>query len=726
MKSIKTYTNAKQALQEVFGYEDFREPQAEIIENVMSGKDGLVVLATGNGKSLCYQIPALMSEGITIVVTPLISLMKDQVDTLVRKGVPAVSLYGEQSFEEKQKSVKALDDNKAKLLYVSPEKLLDEDFQKYLATKNIARFAVDEAHCVSIWGRNFRASYTHLGKIIDYIGSLQGKDIQVFGLTATANEITRDDIRKILHMKEDSYELVGSFDRPNLSFHVRPTKNKMESVMDYILQNPNEPTIVYSATIKQAEKMVDYLNLQGIPTGLYHGKMDAEIKNQVQDAFMKDELNVIVATNAFGMGVDKPNVRHVLHLNMPGNIENFYQEAGRGGRDGKDSVSVIFYSDKDMNLQDFFKNANYPEERVVRKVHDVMRAFDPEEPFNIDAQIIADYSSLETKEAIKIDAALRIMADQGMIILNNEVGQNVYNIEINGDKINNHLDLSFIQERREETTGRINQMVRYCVTNACRTEYLLAALGEPRKHKNCGRCDNCERDLKLKNDSDQKIAEEVISNALELMKTMSTTSLNQDSIISKVLLGTNSMPIRNGRAGDKRLIDLKEFGSLKNWKTNEVDALIKVCEENGFIDIQRSATGKGKITITQEGLDWLNGENKPIVKATKALKDKAIGVEPDEKSAQKVNLSGADSHKKDQLKKWRKEQSKKTGRQEMMIMSDEQIDNLSKYSTITFESLIESGISKARAEKIGDELMELFDQGANSKHKLESSNDLGL
>lgn len=725
MKSIKTYTSAQQALQEIFGYDDFREPQAEIIENVVTGNDGLVVLATGNGKSLCYQIPALMSEGLTIVVTPLISLMKDQVDTLVRKGVPAVSLYGEQSFEEKQKSVKALDDNKAKLLYVSPEKLLDEDFQQYLAQKNISRFAVDEAHCVSIWGRNFRASYTHLGNIIDNIGNIQGKRIQRFALTATANEVTRDDIRKLLHMEDNSYELVGSFDRPNLSFDVRPTKNKMESVMDYILQNPNEPTIVYSATVKLAVRMVDYLNLQGIPTGLYHGRMDAEVKNGVQDAFMRDELNVIVATNAFGMGVDKPNVRHVLHLNMPGNIENFYQEAGRGGRDGKNSSSVIFYSDKDMNLQDFFKNANYPEESAVRKVHDVMRAFDPDEPFNIDAQVIADYSSLQSKEAIKIDAALRIMADQGMIVLKNEIGSNVYNIEINGDKINNKLDLSFIQERRVETTARINQMVRYCVTNSCRTQYLLAALGEPRNHKNCGRCDNCERELKLKNTNDQKLAEEVVSIALNLMNTMSKTSLNQDSIISKVLLGTNSMPIRNGRAGDKRLIDLQEFGALKNWKTNEVDALIKVCEENEFIEVKRSPTGKGKISMTSEGLAWLSGENKPIVKATSALKDRAIGPGPDEKTAQKVNLTGVNGAIRDELKKWRKEKSKENGHQEMMILSDEQIDKLTTFSgSATHENLIESGISKARAKKIGNELLSIVNK--EKKQVFEHDNDYGL
>lgn len=724
MKSIKTYTSAKDALNEIFGYEDFREPQDVIIENVASGNDGLVVLATGNGKSLCYQIPSLMSEGMTVVVTPLISLMKDQVDTLIRKGVPSVSLYGEQDYSDKQAAVNALNNDNVKLLYVSPEKLLDEDFQKYLSTKNIARFAIDEAHCVSIWGRDFRSSYTRLGDVIDKIGELKGKRIQRFAYTATANEDTRKDIKKMLHMQDDAYELVGSFDRPNINFYVRPTKNKMESIMDYILQHPNEPTIVYSATIKQAEKMVDYLNLQGIPTGLYHGRMKPETKNQVQDAFMKDELSVIVATNAFGMGVDKSNVRHVLHLHMPGNIENFYQEAGRAGRDGSESNSVIFYSDKDMNLQNFFTGANYPEKEVVKKIQDVLKALDSNEPFNMDAQVLADYASMDIKQNVKVSGALKILADNGMISMENELGKDVYRIEINGEKIHEDLNLDFLEERRRHATSRINQMVRYCVSKVCRKEYLLAALGDQRTHKNCGRCDNCQRELEIKNKSDQRIAEEVITNVLSLTKILSDTSINHESMISKVLLGTNSATVKYGRANGVKLMDLDQFGALKNWRINEVASLIAICAENGFIDVSKDANGSGSVKITESGNQWLETDNKPIVKATKALKDKSIGVRPDEKSAHQVKLSGVNADKVNTLKQWRREKAKEMSKQELMLISDDQIDALSKlHGNITKNDLIKAGMPPRRVTLFGDDLVSVLNK---KQLRLDTTSDLGL
>lgn len=692
MKSIKTYTNAREALKDIFGYDDFRGAQGDIIKHVNTGVDGMVVMATGNGKSLCFQIPALMSDGITIVVTPLISLMKDQVDALVAKGVPAVSLYGEQDFAEKEKAINLVNNDKAKLLYVSPEKLLDEEFQDFLATKNIARFAIDEAHCVSIWGRNFRKSYTHLGEIIDRVGHLQGERIQRIALTATANDLTRLDIGSLLHMQENSYEFVGSFDRPNLEFSVRPTKNKMEATLDYIIQNPNEPTIVYSATVKQAEKLVDYLNIQGVPAGLYHGRMKAEIKNAVQDAFMKDDLSVIVATNAFGMGVDKPNVRHVIHLHMPGNIENFYQEAGRLGRDGGPGKSVILYSDKDRGLQEFFINANYPDPDAVLATRTVLGSFDPSEPLNLDKDIIAQMSTMDLKP-MEVDAALNIMEDQGLLSIKHEIDYSSMNIEIKD--LTKPLDLSFIGVRRQEMAKRLHQMVRYCVTKACRTDYLTSSLGDAKKHGNCGRCDNCKRDLELDRGNQKKIAEEVITNTLGLVKDVSSKGIAQRSLVEKMLLGTHNLAIR-ARKWD----ELPQFGSLKNWTKDDVTALMDHCLKNDLVKL----SSDGRIEIGSKGNEWVDGK-KVQISAPDSLRHKGIG--EDQKSVQKTgSQKPTDTSIKSLLENWRKRKAHEIGVPEIWIIDDSEIQKIARENHVNSkEKLIDIGISTLKVNKIGDNLL---------------------
>lgn len=692
MKSIKTYTDAHDALRDIFGYEEFRGAQGDIIEQVNSGVDGMVVMATGNGKSLCYQIPALMSEGMTIVVTPLISLMKDQVDALVRKGVPAVNMYGEQSFDEKEKAMHAVNNDKAKLLYVSPEKLLDEEFQDYLATKNIAKFAVDEAHCVSIWGRNFRKSYTHLGEIIDRIGDIKGQRIQRFAYTATANAETREDIRKLLHMGDDAYEYVGSFARPNLEFAVRATKNKMEAALDYILQHPNEPTIIYSATIKQAEKLVDYLNLQGVPSGLYHGRMKAEVKNQVQDAFLKDDISVIVATNAFGMGVDKPNVRHVIHLHMPGNIENFYQEAGRLGRDGGSGKSLILYNEKDRGLQEFFINTACPSSDVVLATRAVLASFDPSEPLNIDMDVIAQMSTVNM-EAKDVGAALKILDDQGLISIKDDITYDSMNIEIKD--LTRPLDLKKIAKLREGMAKRLHQMVRYCVTKACRTEYLTSSLGDPRTHSNCGGCDNCKRDLELDRGNQKKIADEVITNTLGLVKDVSSMGIAQRSLVEKMLLGTHNLAIR-ARKWDQ----LPQFGSLKSWSKDDVTVLMDQCLTNDLVKVSND----GRIELDAKGLDWVNGKKTQIA-ASESLRHKGVGEE--QKSVQQTGSSRpADNSIRSFLENWRKRKAHDLGVPEIMVINDAQIQCIAKENHVNSrEKLLALGIPAVKVNKLGDDLL---------------------
>lgn len=701
MKSIKTYTDANEALKEIFGYDEFRGAQGDIIENVVKGSDGMVVMATGNGKSLCYQIPAVMSDGLTIVVTPLISLMKDQVDTLLKKGVPAACLYGEQDLSEKQKSVNLLNENKAKLLYVSPEKLLDKDFLDYLATKKIARFAVDEAHCVSLWGRNFRKSYTHLGNVFKYVGDLQNTKHQVIALTATANDLTREDIKNILNLKPDAFEYIGSFDRPNLEFSVRPTKNKMEAALDYIIQHPNEPTIIYSATIKQAEKLQKYLKLQGVQVGLYHGRMKAEEKNKIQDDFMNDDLDVIVATNAFGMGVDKPNVRHVIHLHMPSNIENFYQEAGRLGRDGGPGQSVILYSQTDMGLQTFFIDANYPNPDAVLATRsalatlvqeNIIMGLDPSEAITVDKDILSNRATMDLKP-IQVDASLKIMEDQGLISINNEIDFDSMNVEIND--LEKPLDLSFIAVRKKEMIKRLHQMVRYCVTKACRKDYITTSLGDERKHTNCGMCDNCKNDLELERGNKNKLAEEVITSSITLIKEISETGIVQKSIAQNMLLGVNSLAIKARRWDEN-----KSFGSLKNWSKDDVSALMDHLIENNLLEIDKN----NRITLGKAGVDWLNG-SKSQISAPDSLKHK--GIVNNEKSVVSSGKSKpSDNSLVNIIENWRKRMSVEGGIPETWILNDDHIKKIAEESFIGSKEKLESiGMPSKTVKKFGDSLL---------------------
>ena len=695
MKSIKTYTNARDALKEIWGYDEFRGVQGEIIDQVAAGKDGLAVLGTGFGKSLCYQIPALMKDGTTIVVTPLISLMIDQVDALKSKGVPATLLYGEQPISEREEAAKLVESKKAKLLYVSPEKLQDEDFQQWLTHQNISMFAIDEAHCVSIWGRDFRDSYTHVGKIMDKVGEAKGERFQRIGLTATANSETQEDILGLLRMKEDAFKFVGSFDRENLHFEVRQTGSKLDSILDYIVQVPNEPLIVYSSTIKQAEKLVQYLDTKQVPAGLYHGKMPAEVKNDVQEKFMKDEINVIVATNAFGMGVDKANVRHVLHMHMPPNIENFYQEAGRLGRNGEEGKSVIFYDPKDRGLQEFFINASFPDAKNVMEVLNVLASFDPTESFNVTYGMIANMAKANLKE-MEVGGALRILNNLELITLKEDLGTKTANIEINDLTV--PIDLSFIGKRKTRMANRVNQMVRYCETKACRTSFVTTALGDPRKHGNCGRCDNCKNDLKLERGHQKKIADEVLDNTISLVKDLSEMGIPQRSVVENMLLGIRNIAIKT-----RRWDDLPQFGALKSWSKDDVKTLLDNCIQNELVYVSPKTK---KIELDKNGEKWLNGEKMQII-APEALRHKGVGKDNQEKRVEKTGSKSPIVTKKDVIESWRKEMALEMGVPEIMIINDAQVDAIARENHVkSREKLLSLGITPNRVNKIGDSLLE--------------------
>ena len=353
MEEIGRKEYALALLRSCYGYDNFRGHQWDIINHTLDGGDSIVLMPTGGGKSLCYQIPGLMSDsGFAIVISPLLALMNDQIDALQQNGIPARALNSEKSDIENRQTVDLLMEGKVKLLYISPEKLLNEISRWNTAiTERICLFAVDEAHCISQWGHDFRPEYTQLGTL-----KQQYPHIPVMALTATADRITRDDIAEQLHIP-DARLFVSSFDRPNISLNVvqgSTGRQKMKQIVQFINLHHGESGIIYCLRRKDTEKMAAELTRLGIDARPFHAAMSAQDKQQVQRDFINDDLKVVCATIAFGMGIDKSNVRYVIHSNMPRNIESYYQEIGRAGRDGLPAEALLFYTYGDVvALQQF-------------------------------------------------------------------------------------------------------------------------------------------------------------------------------------------------------------------------------------------------------------------------------------------------------------------------------------------------------------------------------------
>ena len=365
------FEKALPLLETHFGYSSFRTGQEQAIQSVLNGQNTICVMPTGGGKSICYQIPALVLPGTTLVISPLISLMKDQVDALIQVGISATFINSSLSFSEASERIREAKQGKYKLLYIAPERLESQDFIEDIREMDIPLVAVDEAHCISQWGHDFRPSYRHIQQMLNTLPQRPN----VLALTATATPRVREDICRLLSIDERNTIITG-FERENLSFAVIKGQDRQKYLFDYLRKNDKEAGIIYAATRKNVDQLYERLTKENINVARYHAGMGDVERNHEQERFLEDKATVMVATSAFGMGIDKSNIRYVVHYQMPKNMESYYQEAGRAGRDGLDSECILLYSPQDVQVQRFLIDQSSDRTRITQELDKLQQMVD--------------------------------------------------------------------------------------------------------------------------------------------------------------------------------------------------------------------------------------------------------------------------------------------------------------------------------------------------------------
>jgi ATP-dependent DNA helicase RecQ len=583
-----TGARLRRALRDRFGLETFRPGQEEAATAVLEGRDLVAVMPTGAGKSLCFQLPALLADGTTMVVSPLIALMKDQVDGLRARGLPAAAVHSGLAAADRAAAERDLAAGRLRLVYVAPERLASGSFRAALGGARIGRLVVDEAHCISQWGHDFRPDYRRLGDLRRRLG------VPAAAFTATATPEVRSDIARQLHMRRP-IEIVTGFERPNLTLAVDPCRSRADKAraIERLLREVGPPGIVYAATRRNVELWAEHLEAIGLRAARYHAGLDEALRARVQDAFLAGRLEVIAATNAFGMGVDKRDLRFVAHADVPGSVEAYYQEVGRAGRDGLPARGVLLFSPADVRTQEFFLAGSNPSPETFHRVWAVLGAGADE----VEIEAGAAGAGAEAMAAATAARLLRRAAeDLGVPLGSGEPP----------------VDLAAQAEKARRDRERLDTMLRYAFGRGCRTRFIydyFAGAGRAGAIPRCGTCDVClgwrREDARPIDDREFERVRIALSAVARLPARFGVER------IAQVLVGSRSRQVL-----ERGLDRIPTFGRLAGMDIEEVKSLLETLIEAGLLErrgIEGGRPGAFVLALSGEGAAVMRAERRPLL-----------------------------------------------------------------------------------------------------------------
>ncbi len=477
----------REKLRQHFGFQKFRPGQAVAVHLAMEGIDTLIVMPTGSGKSLCFQLPGLEREGLTLVVSPLIALMKDQADSLRELGISVATVNSTLSDEQYEEAMVAIRKGMLDFVYTTPEQLSDADFRAALRQQPVGLFVIDEAHCVSQWGHDFRPDYLLLRDGISHLGHPP-----VMALTATATPEVTDDILNLLQIPEATVIHTG-FYRPNLHLSVQHQEGE-EAKLRWLLPflyRVEGTGIIYTTTVKAVTELTEILSEKGLSVESYHGRLNSKVRAETQNRFLDNQFKALIATNAFGMGIDKPDIRFVIHYHIPGRIESFYQEFGRGGRDGELAQGILLYDPEDAKLQRFFQTKRYPNDSDLVNAHHALKRFSDKN----EAPTFQELRAISPLSKSRLKVCLALFVNWEIVTCEDNGGYRLLNPDIARESLT-HLSRNY-RNREEQERERHQQMLNYAESYECRWKRLLRYFEEENEieEDRCGHCDNCRKRL---------------------------------------------------------------------------------------------------------------------------------------------------------------------------------------------------------------------------------------